>query len=82
MTLGYIYILIWMQKKIDLDFHRMEKVGEGAYGAVYKIENKSKKGEFYALKVTKFDRDDQGVPSTTLREISILKALDHPNIVK
>ena len=26
--------------------------------------------------------EDEGVPSTALREISLLKELDHPNIVK
>lgn len=26
--------------------------------------------------------EDEGIPSTTLREISALKDLDHPNIIK
>lgn len=35
-----------------------------------------------ALKKTKIENFNDGIPSTTLREISILHELDHPNIVK
>jgi cyclin-dependent kinase len=34
------------------------------------------------LKKIKLETEDEGIPSTALREISILKELDHPNIVK
>jgi serine/threonine protein kinase len=62
-------------------YERLMKIGEGAYGAVYKAcELASKK--MVALKVTKFDMEDEGIPSTTLREISILKSLSHPSIVR
>lgn len=34
------------------------------------------------MKKIRLDDDDEGIPSTTLREIFALKELDHPNIVK
>jgi len=34
------------------------------------------------MKKIRLEQDDDGVPSTALREISILKELDHPNIVR
>lgn len=62
-------------------YEKLMKIGEGAYGAVYKARQINSK-KFVALKQTKFDIDDEGIPSTTLREISILKSLNHPSIVK
>ena len=56
-------------------------VGEGTYGFVYKAKDKIT-GEFVALKKIKLETEDEGIPSTALREISILKELDHTNIVK
>jgi hypothetical protein len=53
----------------------------GTYGMVYKAREKAT-NEFVALKKIKLEVDDEGVPSTALREISLLKELDHPNIVK
>lgn len=35
-----------------------------------------------ALKISRFEDFDEGVPSTCMREVSILRHLDHPNIVK
>jgi serine/threonine protein kinase len=57
------------------------KIGEGAYGAVYKAREISTK-RYVALKITKFSVDDEGIPSTALREISILKSLNNEYIVK
>ena len=35
-----------------------------------------------AIKNIKIEDDEEGIPSTALREISVLKELNHPNIVK
>jgi len=59
---------------------KIEKVGEGTYGVVYKSRNKETQ-ELVALKKIKLENEDEGIPSTAIREISILKQLKHPNIV-
>lgn len=60
---------------------KLEKIGEGTYGVVYKcIERSSKK--IVAVKKIRMEMEDEGIPTTAIREISILKELDHPNIVK
>jgi len=61
-------------------YHKMEKIGEGTYGVVYMAEDKVT-GEIVALKKIRLEGEDEGVPSTAIREISLLKELDHPNIV-
>jgi serine/threonine protein kinase len=38
--------------------------------------------DFVALKKIRLELEEEGVPSTALREISLLKELDHPNVVK
>ena len=38
-------------------------------------------GEFVAIKQINLE-DEDGVPSTAIREISILKNLKHPNVVE
>ncbi|XP_016351643.1 cyclin-dependent kinase 2-like [Sinocyclocheilus anshuiensis] len=62
-------------------FQKVEKIGEGTYGVVYKAKNKIT-GETVALKKIRLDTETEGVPSTAIREISLLKELNHPNIVK
>ncbi|EFA82107.1 p34-cdc2 protein [Heterostelium album PN500] len=59
-------------------YQKLEKLGEGTYGKVYKAKEKST-GKTVALK--KIRLEDDGVPSTALREISLLKELQHPNVV-
>ncbi len=60
---------------------KIEKIGEGTYGVVYKAQDKNT-GEIVALKKIRLEAEDEGVPSTAIREISLLKELQHPNIVK
>lgn len=58
------------------------KLGEGSYGKVYKIQNEETK-EMSAVKVFKNYNIQDGVPGTTLREISLLKRFqDYENIVQ
>ncbi|KAB7499049.1 Cyclin-dependent kinase 1 [Armadillidium nasatum] len=62
------------------DYTRIEKLGEGTYGIVYKAKNR-KTGKFVAMKRIRLENEEEGVPSTAIREISLLKELQHPNIV-
>ena len=61
-------------------YTKVEKVGEGTYGVVYKCRVKDT-NDFVALKKIRLENEDEGIPSTSIREISILKQLRHPNIV-
>lgn len=49
-------------------------------GVVYKSLDKLT-GATVALKKIRLEAEDEGVPSTAIREISILKELQHANIV-
>merc|ERR1719201_2280553 len=61
----------------------MEKavLGEGTYGKVYKARN-VRSGEAVAMKDMKLDAQEEGVPSTAIREIALLKELSHVNVVR
>jgi len=61
-------------------FELLEKLGEGTYGIVYKARDVNTE-DTLALKQIRLDANDEGIPSTAIREISILKHLQHPNIV-
>eukprot|EP01121_Diplochlamys_sp_Union-15-3_P016096 TRINITY_DN5416_c0_g2_i2.p1 TRINITY_DN5416_c0_g2~~TRINITY_DN5416_c0_g2_i2.p1 ORF type:complete len:317 (-),score=57.00 TRINITY_DN5416_c0_g2_i2:56-961(-) len=61
-------------------YKKLEKIGEGTYGVVYKAKNKET-GQLIALKKIRLEHEDEGVPSTAIREISILRELKHPNVV-
>lgn len=59
---------------------RLEKLGEGTYATVYKGRNRAT-GQLVALKEISLD-SEEGTPSTAIREISLMKELKHPNIVR
>jgi cyclin-dependent kinase 2 len=61
-------------------YQRITKIGEGTYGVVYKARDKIT-NETVALKKIRLEHDDEGIPSTAVREISLLKELQHPNII-
>lgn len=63
------------------NYRKIEKIGEGTYGVVYKARHIHTK-EIVALKKIRLENEEEGVPSTAIREISILKELQHPNVVK
>jgi len=62
-------------------YQKVEKIGEGTYGTVYKAKIKGT-NDYVALKKIKLEAEDEGVPSTAIREISLLKELHHPNVVR
>lgn len=62
-------------------YTRLDKVGEGTYGVVYKCEDNTT-GQLVAIKRIALEPDEEGVPSTAIREISLLKELCHPNVVR
>ncbi|KAL9843458.1 putative cyclin-dependent kinase B1-1 CMGC-CDK-Pl family [Arabidopsis thaliana] len=55
-------------------YEKLEKVGEGTYGKVYKAMEKTT-GKLVALKKTRLEMDEEGIPPTALREISLLQML-------
>ena len=69
-----------MKSKMD-KYQKLEKIGEGIYGVVYKARDTTT-GELVALKKIRLEAEDEGIPSTAIREISLLKELKHPNIVR
>ena len=69
-----------MKSKID-KYEKIEQVGEGTYGVVHKAKDVDT-GEIYALKAIRLESEDEGIPSTAIREIALLKELQHPNIVR
>ncbi|CAM9316191.1 unnamed protein product [Chrysoparadoxa australica] len=62
-------------------YQKLEKIGEGTYGVVYKAKDRVT-NEIVALKKIRLEAEDEGIPSTAIREISLLKQLQHINIVR
>ncbi|CAD5167434.1 cell division control protein 2 homolog D [Musa acuminata AAA Group] len=63
-------------------YEKLEKLGEGTYGKVFKAREKAT-GKIVALKKTRLPEDDEGVPPTTLREVSLLRMLSvDPHVVR
>jgi cyclin-dependent kinase len=54
----------------------------GTYGVVYKALDLLHNGRVVALKKIRLEAEDEGVPSTAIREISLLKEMNDPNIVR
>lgn len=62
-------------------YKRLNEVGDGTYGVVYKAEN-TQTGQIVALKKIKLDVQNEGIPSTAIREIALLREIEHENIVQ
>eukprot|EP00708_Paratrimastix_pyriformis_P003057 GAFH01001823.1.p1 GENE.GAFH01001823.1~~GAFH01001823.1.p1 ORF type:complete len:393 (-),score=98.96 GAFH01001823.1:237-1391(-) len=62
-------------------FTKLGQIGEGTYGIVYRAVD-TQNGSIVALKKIRLDREKDGVPVTSLREIKLLKSIRHPHIVQ
>lgn len=58
------------------DFEKVNRVGEGTYGIVYCAKD-LKKRETVALKKIRMDREKEGLPVCSIREIGLLMKLKH-----
>eukprot|EP00741_Cyanophora_paradoxa_P006487 tig00001003_g6280.t1 len=61
-------------------YEKMNRIDEGTYGVVFRARDKET-GEVVALKKVKMEREREGFPVTSLREINILLSIHHKNIV-
>ena len=62
------------------EYEKLGKVGEGTYGEVFKARHRVT-GEMVALKKIRMENEREGFPISAIREIKILKQLNHPSIV-
>ncbi|XP_057210526.1 cyclin-dependent kinase 12 isoform X1 [Triplophysa rosa] len=69
----------WGKRCVD-KFDIIGIIGEGTYGQVYKAKDKDT-GELVALKKVRLDNEKEGFPITAIREIKILRQLNHSSVV-
>lgn len=79
-SLTFIILKTSSSRMSTINYQKQEKLGEGTYGVVYKAVDK-RTGEVVALKRIRLEQEEEGIPATSIREISILKELHHPNVV-
>ncbi|KPM08191.1 cyclin-dependent kinase 10-like protein [Sarcoptes scabiei] len=85
-NLDYFVSLIITKKMLGSckyvgDYDQLDRIGQGAYGIVYRAKN-IKTNEIAALKQIKIEDLRWGFPISSIREINILRQLRHPNVVK
>ncbi|GAA5911275.1 cyclin-dependent serine/threonine-protein kinase CDC28 [Sporobolomyces salmoneus] len=64
-----------------IDWTRRTTARGCTYGVVYRSRNRET-GEIVALKKIRLEAEDEGVPSTAIREISLLKEMKDDNVVR
>ena len=63
------------------NYERLNHIEEGSYGVVFRGREKTT-GEIVALKKLKMDKEKNGFPITSLREIRSLMEASHENVVR
>ncbi len=63
------------------EFEKLNRIGEGTYGVVYRARD-TINGKIVALKRVRMDKEKDGIPISSLREINLLINISHPNIVE
>ena len=70
--------------KPEENYKIINKLGKGSFGSVFKVKHKIT-GEIRAMKIIKNNPNNDGsqiVSEKFLKEIQVLKELEHPNIIK
>lgn len=70
-----------MEKVKDWNYKVIKKIGAGGFGKVYKCRNLTT-GQIVAIKMVSILNGLEGVPGYMIREISLLRELEHENIVR
>ncbi len=81
------------KSKLKKKYQKIEKLGEGTFGRTFKAKSMSclltrsrgediETGEIVALLGDVFESSEEGIPAQALRQIAILKSLNHPHIVR
>ncbi|KAI9302201.1 kinase-like domain-containing protein [Cunninghamella echinulata] len=72
-------VLLESCRSVDV-YERLNHIEEGSYGIVFRAKEKET-GDIVAVKKLKLDKEKNGFPITSLREIHTLMIAKHPNIV-
>ncbi|PKI38726.1 protein IMPAIRED IN BABA-INDUCED STERILITY 1-like isoform X1 [Punica granatum] len=70
----------WIPLKAD-SFEKLEKIGQGTYSSVFRARE-VETGKMVALKKVRFDNFQPESIRFMAREITILRRLNHPNVMK
>lgn len=62
-------------------YKKLERIGKGTYGKVYKAVN-TETGQIVAIKKIILKKPEDGYPATALREITLLSRIDHPCVIQ
>lgn len=73
----YDYLKLKMSAQ---DFDQLNKLGDGAYGNVFRVRRKSD-GQIYALKRVRLGPLKQKEKENALNEVRIMASYNHPNII-
>jgi len=68
-------------RNVNKCYTHCNQISEGVYGVVHRAKDKET-GEVVALKKIKYWKSVSGFPISSLREMSLLLDLDHPNIIR
>ena len=63
------------------EFEKLNRIGEGTYGIVYRARDTAD-DRIVALKKVRMEKERDGIPVSSIREISLLFSLQHENIVQ
>ena len=68
-------------RSIEKCYDKGPQIGEGTYGEVFLATPKGSPHDKVALKKIRMDNEKEGFPITAIREIKLLKSLNHENVI-
>ena len=77
-NLSFGNIINEIKKDPEENYKKLKLIGRGSYGSVYKVQNKNTDTIRAMKTLQKYNSNEEEI----INEISILKKLDHPNIIK